>query len=382
MGFDLDMEPFHFDHEQRQRLGRQLMDGINDYFSSLSDRPVQLPLQRRALSTSLRSVIPEFGDDAAIVLQEAMDDLLEQGFHVPSANYFGLMNPTPTYMSVLAEALVAALNPQLASQARSQFCSRIERETLGWIAERVGWETGAKFEGTFTSGGAEANLSALTLALHHRYPEVKMHGMASLGVQPTIYCSAEAHHSLEKAAILMGLGQAAVRRVAVNANLQMDMGALSVEIDHDLSRGFTPLAVIGTAGTTSSGAIDPLHELAAFCGERGLWFHVDGAYGAALVLSDEYRHLLHGISLADSVTMDPHKWLGDAVCGGHLFDESSGAAGAGVCGGDGLHATDGPRGRQWRAGAGGLLSRVRAVVPADEFVEAVADAESARAHWL
>jgi glutamate/tyrosine decarboxylase-like PLP-dependent enzyme len=326
MGFD-------FDQEERQRLGRQLMDGINDYFTSLSGRPVQLPLRERT-STDLKDALPELGEDASIVLQEAMDDLIHNGFHVPSANYFGLMNPTPTYMAVLAEALVAALNPQLASLARSQFASRIERETIRWIADRVGWESASaedKFEGTFTSGGNEANFSALSLALHNRFPEVKQAGLASLGARPTIYCSSEAHHSLEKSVILMGLGQDSLRRIPVTESLQMDMAALSVEIDHDLSLGMTPLAVIGTAGTTSSGAIDPLAELAVFCRERGLWFHVDGAYGAALVLSDEYRHLLHGISAADSVTMDPHKWLAMPFAAGifltrhpHLLEQTFG----------------------------------------------------------
>jgi glutamate/tyrosine decarboxylase-like PLP-dependent enzyme len=198
----------------------------------------------------------------------------------------------------------------------------------------VGWESASaedKFEGTFTSGGNEANFSALSLALHNRFPEVKQAGLASLGARPTIYCSSEAHHSLEKSVILMGLGQDSLRRIPVTESLQMDMAALSVEIDHDLSLGMTPLAVIGTAGTTSSGAIDPLAELAVFCRERGLWFHVDGAYGAALVLSDEYRHLLHGISAADSVTMDPHKWLAMPFAAGifltrhpHLLEQTFG----------------------------------------------------------
>jgi len=311
MGFD-------FDHEQRRRLGYQLMDGINDYFSSLSDRPVQLPLAERSFA-DLHDALPELGEEAAVVLNEAMQELIHNGFHVPSANYFGLMNPTPTYMAVLAEALVATLNPQLASLARSQFASRIERETVRWIAERIGWQSNAAFDGTFTSGGNEANFSALALALHHRFPEVKQQGLVALGVRPTLYCSAEAHHSLEKAVILLGLGQHALRRIPVNSQLQMDVAALKTQIDADLAQGFLPLAVIATAGTTNSGAIDPLAELAAICHERGLWFHVDGAYGAALVLSDEYRHLLRGISAADSVTMDPHKWLSMPFAAGMLF---------------------------------------------------------------
>ena len=129
MGFDLD-------REQRRKLGYRLIDSINDYFSTLPDRNVQLPLEERTFG-QLKDVMPEIGESAEAVLDEATRELIDKGFHVPSANYFGLMNPTPTYMAVLAEALVAALNPQLATLARSQLASKIESETVRWIAERV-----------------------------------------------------------------------------------------------------------------------------------------------------------------------------------------------------------------------------------------------------
>lgn len=328
MGFDF--TDFAFDADERQRLGQQLIQGINDYFSSLDGRPVQLPGPQRKFS-DLEGTMPELGQDASLVLADAMRDLVENGFHVPSANYFGLMNPTPTYMAVLSEALVATLNPQLASLARSQFASRIERETVRWIADRVGWKTDEKFEGTFTSGGNEANFSALALALHQRFPQVKQDGVASLGVRPVLYASAESHHSLEKAAVLLGLGQSSLRRIAVDDKLRMDVDALAKQVDADVAAGFVPLAVIATAGTTNSGAIDPIRKLADFCQKRKIWLHVDGAYGAALMLSDTHRELLDGISDADSVTMDPHKWLAMPFAAGmlltrhgHLLEETFG----------------------------------------------------------
>ncbi|MFL6304338.1 MAG: hypothetical protein ACJ72H_12440, partial [Candidatus Sulfotelmatobacter sp.] len=129
MGFD-------FDPAMRRELGYKLIDCINRYFSSLTDRPVQLPAAERTFGT-LTDRMPEFGDDAEAVLNDACRELVDKGFHVPSANYFGLMNPTPTYMAVLAEAMVAALNPQLASLARSQLASKVEAETVRWIGERV-----------------------------------------------------------------------------------------------------------------------------------------------------------------------------------------------------------------------------------------------------
>src|SRR6476646_9517973 len=299
MGFDLDSDA-------RRRLGYKLIDRIDEYFSSLAQRPVQLPEELRTFA-DLGEPLPEFGEDAATVLDNLCSEMIAQGFHVPSANYFGLMNPTPTYMAVLAEALVAALNPQLASLARSQLAARIERETVRWVGERVRW--GKPFDGTFTSGGNEANFSALAMALAMRFPQSVEDGLASCEAQPVLYASAEAHHSLDKSAGLLGLGRKSLRRIPVNAAAQMDAARLETQIAQDRAAGFIPFCVVATAGTTNSGAIDDLVKLAEICKRHKLWLHVDGAYGAAAIFSDQHRELVRGIELADSVTIDPHKWL-------------------------------------------------------------------------
>ncbi|HVZ60569.1 MAG TPA: pyridoxal-dependent decarboxylase [Terriglobales bacterium] len=321
MGFD-------FDSETRRRLGYRLIDHIDQYFSSLPDRSVQQVFEQRTFS-GLSEKLPEVGEDAGKVLDEICRELVDKGFHVPSANYFGLMNPTPTYMAVLAETLVAALNPQLASLARSQLASKIEHATVRWIAERIGWprdpqdpaaaagggtlpSVGSEcpaFAGTFTSGGNEANFTALALALATRFPAAIEDGMASAGVRPTVYASAESHHSLEKSTGLLGIGRKPLRRIAVNERLRMRIDELERAVDLDAQAGYTPLCVVATAGTTNSGAIDDIPALADFCQRRGLWLHVDAAFGGGLVFSDRHRHLLRGIELADSVTIDPHKWL-------------------------------------------------------------------------
>src|SRR6476619_153893 len=168
--------PFDFDSETRRQLGYKLIDRIDEYFSSLPQRPVQLPEELRTFA-DLGEPLPELGEDAAIVLDNLCSRMVAQGFHVPGANYFGLMNPTPTYMAVLAEALVAALNPQLASLARSQLAARTARETVRWIGERVGWD--GPFDGTFTSGGNEANFSALAMALATHCPQTVEDGLAA-----------------------------------------------------------------------------------------------------------------------------------------------------------------------------------------------------------
>src|SRR5579862_5309576 len=143
---------FDFDSQTRRKLGFELIEVVDKFFSSLADRPVQPPSDQRLYPTR-QSPLPEDGEDPSKVFHEVCRDLIETGFHVPSANYLGMMNPTPTYMSFLGEALVSALNPQLATLDRSETASRIEAETLGWIGELLGWK--GTPVGTFTTGGNE-----------------------------------------------------------------------------------------------------------------------------------------------------------------------------------------------------------------------------------
>jgi len=297
---------FDLDSETRRKLGYQLIDQVDRYFGSLPDLAVQLPADQRTYGT-LDDPLPESGQDPVTVFEDVCRQMVEYGFHVPSANYFGLMNPTPTYAGFLAEAWVAALNPQLATLARSQLASKIELETVRWMAERIGWAD--NFGGTFTSGGNEANFSGLALALAAKFPDAIEEGVATIGGQPTAYASVESHHSLDKSAGLLGIGRRALRRIPVNEQVQMDPAQLERSIDEDLRAGCRPFCVVATAGTTSSGIVDDLPAIAGVCRRYNLWMHVDGAYGAAAVFSNKHRDLVRGIELADSITVDPHKWL-------------------------------------------------------------------------
>src|SRR5580765_1389540 len=171
---------FDLDSDTRRKVGQRLIELVDQYYSSLPNRPVQLPAEKRTYGT-LNDPLPENGADPLVVLEEVFGEMVAKGFHVPSANYFGLMNPTPTYMGFIAEAMVSALNPQLATLARSQLASKIELETVRWIAERVGWNS--EFGGTFTSGGNEANFSGMALALAHHFPSAMEDGIASFARQ-------------------------------------------------------------------------------------------------------------------------------------------------------------------------------------------------------
>ncbi|PYX85905.1 MAG: hypothetical protein DMG68_16900 [Acidobacteria bacterium] len=262
---------FDLDSARRRKLGYQLIDRVDEFYSSLPDLAVQLPLEKRSYGP-LSNPLPETGEDPVKVLDDLCREMVDKGFHVPSANYFGLMNPTPTYMSFLGEALVAALNPQLATLARSQLASKIELETVRWIGERVGWP--GAFNGTFTSGGNEANFSGMTLALAAHFPQVVEEGVLAIGAQPVLYASAESHHSLDKSAGLLGIGRRALRRIAVDDQLRMDLTKLERAIAEDRAAGNKPFCVVATAGTTNSGIVDDLVAMADICERHKLWLLV------------------------------------------------------------------------------------------------------------
>ncbi|HEU5320560.1 MAG TPA: aminotransferase class I/II-fold pyridoxal phosphate-dependent enzyme, partial [Methylomirabilota bacterium] len=297
---------FDLDFEKRRELGYKLVDRINDYFAGLPTRPVQPPLETRGVAAAPRE-LPEVGEEPGAVFDDVLGELMDRGFHTASGNYFGLQNPTPTFVAVLTEMLVAALNPQLASIAHSELAWRLEQETVRWIGGRVGWA--GPFDGTFTSGGSEANFTALALALAAHVPGVVGDGVAASGARPVLYATAEAHHSVDKAAGLLGLGRQALRRIPVTPTVQLDVERLEAQIWRDKAAGLLPFCVVATAGTTASAAVDDIVAIAEVCDRHNLWLHVDGAYGGAVILSDRYRDVLRGIERADSVTLDPHKWL-------------------------------------------------------------------------
>lgn len=240
---------------------------------------------------------------------DALADLLTRGsVHVTHPAYFGLFNPSVFPEAVAAATLTASFNPQLATVQHAPAAYAIEQHTLGFFATCLGWQPeDCAFH--FTGGGQEANTEALAIALCQRFPEVRDRGLRVLPGDPVLYVSAEAHHSFEKAAHLLGLGRGAVRRVTVDQDLAMDASALAQEVAADRALGKLPLLVVATAGATSCGAVDPIPVLADLAADEGLWLHTDAAWGGGALLSPVHRHLLDGIERSDSVTWDAHKWL-------------------------------------------------------------------------
>jgi glutamate/tyrosine decarboxylase-like PLP-dependent enzyme len=247
-----------------------------------------------------------------------VEDLLRRWqVHVTHPRYFGLFNPSVTPPAVVADALVAMYNPQLATWRTSPAANEIEQHTLRWLAGKFGLPAGAA--ASFTTGGAEANLSAVVVALTRAFPEYGVRGLRALPAAPVIYLTGEAHHSFSKIVHMTGLGRDALRTVATDARFRMDLDDLRRRLSEDRRAGLAPFMVVGTAGTTGGGVIDPLAALAAACRAENLWLHVDAAWGGAAALSPRLRGCLTGIEEADSITCDAHKWFSVPMGAGMFF---------------------------------------------------------------
>ena len=211
--------------------------------------------------------------------------------------------------------LTATFNPQMAAWGHSPFAVEVEGHLIRHLAAQFGYHRDST-SGTFASGGAEANHTAVLTALTFKFPQYTRRGLRALAKGPVMYVSSESHHSFIKAARSSGLGTDAVRTIPVDEALQMDMSALQSQIKQDRRDGFEPFLVVGTAGTTNAGVIDPLPQIAEVAAQEGLWFHVDAAWGGAAALVPELRPTLDGVERSDSLTFDAHKWLSVPMAAG------------------------------------------------------------------
>ena len=240
---------------------------------------------------------------------------MEHGLvHVTHPRYFGLFNPAPTFPAQCADRIAGAFNPQLATSTTSPVAVEIEAHVIRSVAQRAGFPPEAA--GHFTSGGSEANYTALLCALTRATPEFATKGARAFVGPPVFYVSQESHLAWLKIAHQAGIGRSAVRLVATDGLGRMDPGALKDAVMGDRASGHVPIMIAATAGTTNAGMIDPLFECAELAQSNDLWYHVDAAWGGALIASDRLRHVLGGIERADSVTIDAHKWFATTMgCG-------------------------------------------------------------------
>jgi glutamate/tyrosine decarboxylase-like PLP-dependent enzyme len=238
--------------------------------------------------------------------------------HVTHPRYFGLFNPSVRQASIIADALVALYNPQLAAWSHAPAANELEQLTLRHFAHALGLDKQA-LHANFTTGGAEANLSAVLAALVSRVPGWNETGFFGQHSRPAIYLTGETHHSFVKIARMTGLGTDALREIPTDSHLRMDVDALQSRIEADRASGWHPLLLVGTAGTTNAGIVDPLEQLSEVATAHELWYHVDAAWGGSAVLSPQLKGVVAGIERADSITWDAHKWLSVPMGAGMFF---------------------------------------------------------------
>jgi glutamate/tyrosine decarboxylase-like PLP-dependent enzyme len=291
------------DWQQFRTQGHRMLDDMFDYLQGIRQRPVWQPVPDQA-RVAFRSPLPAQGSDLADVHQQFMDNILPYAIGNTHPGFFGWVHGGGTAAGMLAEMLAAGLNANCGG--RDHIPIEVERQVVRWMAELFGFPSSSS--GLFVTGSSMANMIAVLVARYRALGrEVRSHGIPPKR-QLVAYASAGAHGCIAQAMDLAGLGSANLRKIPMNARFQMDITALETAITADRQAGLQPFFVAGTAGTVDVGAIDELPLLAAIAERNGLWFHVDGAYGALAALSPELRPLLDGIELADSIACDFHKW--------------------------------------------------------------------------
>lgn len=296
------------DPATRLRLWQLVADAVERYHVDL----LQLPVAPRCRASEVRARLAGL-DLAEPLSPEAAVELVVRGLrsdqlHTAHPGYFGLFVPAPSAIGVAADALASGFNPQLASWGHSPFAVEAEQWVVRALAARLGYP-GECVEGTITSGGSEANLTGLLVALYGAWPSALSDGVRGLPGTPCLYLSDEAHESWRKAARMAGLGEGSLRIVPCDHRARIDVAALARRLAADRRDGLLPFLIVGTVGATASGGVDPMPALSALARREGLWLHADAAWGGAAAFSTRHARTVSGLPEADSITLDPHKWL-------------------------------------------------------------------------
>jgi aromatic-L-amino-acid decarboxylase len=260
------------------------------------------PLAGERHHALLRETLPQLPGEGIAAL-DAAADVLDVSLTQARPRFFGWIGGSGLEIGVLGDALMASHDVNVALSAGA--ATLLERQTLRWTGEFVGFDAGA--DGLLAAGGTLSNLTALTAARERALPGARYVGLS--GQRLALYCSAEAHYSVRRAAEVLGIGGRSVRAIAIDRNRRMDPDACAAAIDADRRAGIVAVAVVATAGTTLTGAVDDLNALADVCAQRGVWLHVDGAYGLPAAATALAGALFAGLPRADSATVDAHKWL-------------------------------------------------------------------------
>jgi glutamate/tyrosine decarboxylase-like PLP-dependent enzyme len=306
--------PLFPDAEERQRIDALLAASLDGLERRIAAAPVVPSLDHAAFRAELGAFDFETPQTPDMLLPWVIDRLEHGLVQITHPRYFGLFNPAPNHPALCADRIANAFNPQLASATTSPAAVAIEAHVIRAIAARAGMPQGSG--GQFTSGGSEANNTALVCALTKAHAAFGREGARCFAGQPVFYVSRECHLAWIKIAHLAGIGRHAVRLVATDGSGRMSMPHLQRALEDDRASGCVPVMIVATAGTTNAGMVDPLQPCADLARAHDAWFHVDAAWGGALVASTRHRAALDGIHLADSMTIDAHKWFATTMgCG-------------------------------------------------------------------
>jgi len=303
----IEMSPGEF-----RAAGHALVDRIADLLATMRERQVTAGRSVHEVRTLVSAFgdMPVDGADAATIIDEAAELLTANSLYNGHPRFLGYITASPAPIGMLADLLAAAVNPNVGAWTLSPVASEIEAQTVRWIAELLGYPVGCS--GLLVSGGNQANFVGLYSAIRAAFPRDEREARGERMAKATVYASSETHTWIEKAIDMFGLPADALRSIRVDDERRLVLDDLEAQVAADRRAGRIPLAVVGTAGTVSTGAVDPLPAMAALCRRHGVWFHVDGAYGGFAAMLDAGAAVppdLHGLRLADSVAVDPHKWL-------------------------------------------------------------------------
>jgi glutamate/tyrosine decarboxylase-like PLP-dependent enzyme len=313
--------------DEIRQVASDAVELVTQYYDSIRNLRVYPDTTARQIRAQLKQELPEDGEDFNRLLDVFRDVILPSSRHNGHPRFFGYVAGPGTAATAIADLLASSLNPTVTSWRSAPAATEVERLTINWIKQIIGYDPSA--DGLFVSGGSMANFCALAAARSMKVPSIVRRGMHTMDRALRIYLSEEGHHSIIKAAMLLGIGQDNVRLVRVDDRLRMDIADLTAKIEEDRAAGHLPFCVVANAGTVNTGAFDPLGGVADVARRYNLWLHVDTAYGGFSVLAPSARHLFNDIAEADSVALDPHKWLYVPVdCGCVLYRDPAAARAA------------------------------------------------------
>lgn len=301
--------PIDISKDDFRRIGYSLIDSIADFYENIGTGLVTTGATPTQIQAELgKDGLPEGGAAVSELFDRATDLLFKHSLFNGHPKFFGYITSSPAPIGALADLLAAAVNPNVGANILSPMATAIEKQTVKWLAAFIGLPD--TYGGVLVSGGNMANFTAFLAARTTKAPaHLKADGLAAIDNELVFYCSKATHTWIEKAAVLFGHGTRAIRWIPTDADHKLNTDLLAETIEADKRNGKKPFLVIANAGDVSTGVIDNLAEIAAICQANNLWFHIDGAYGMPAAVVPEYRHLFEGLLEADSIALDPHKWL-------------------------------------------------------------------------